>query len=84
MLKPNEGYVEQNTDDPTEQPRFFDCFSCMQMRMNIVKVDDEPRYRCQILDVENQQIEKENEELINPALRKPLKKCPIHPTEVDE
>lgn len=77
-------YIEQNTDEPSEQPLFFECFSCVMLRVNMMKTSaDEPRYLCQILDVDNQQIEKENEETVNPAMKKPLKKCPIH-GEVEE
>lgn len=83
MLNPQQHkpYIEQGqTED--ELPRFFECFACPMLRINIMKIStDEPRYRCQILDVENTQIEKENEEAINPLTRKPLKKCPNHNSE---
>lgn len=79
LRQPSQTYVEQGqTED--EQPRFFDCFSCIFLRMNMMKMSqNEPRYRCQILDFENTEIEKQNEEIFNPTLKKPLKKCVIHP-----
>lgn len=72
--------IQQDTSDPSEQARFWECHQCIMHRLNIAKMDeDEPRHICLILDVENKKIEEENERIINPAMRKKLKKCIYHP-----
>ena len=85
-LRGRRQFVDQDTDDPSEQPRFFECFGCIFNRINMWKMnDEEPRYQCLILDVENAQIAEANENVVNPIQRQQLKRCPNHPeVSVDE
>lgn len=65
--------------DPSEQPRFFECFQCPAKLINVGKVNpEEKRFICIIFDVENLKTFLENQAIINPALRKPLRRCPYH------
>lgn len=85
ILRNRKFIVEQNTDDVTEQPRYFDCFQCIFRLFSPAKLyEGEQRWKCQLLDIDNIKIAQDNGNIINPTLHKPLKSCPNHPTIVVE
>lgn len=77
--QPQKFVTRQDTNDPNERPRYWECFGCINSRINIRKVNkEEPRYICVILDITNKEIAKQNESIINPIMKKKLKRCPFH------